>query len=282
LEGMLRIIPENEIVLLQLQRAYVGYAYGWVEDRADEYELMGRPDLAMRQRDRASYLYMRARDLGLHLLTLKAEGLHEARAAGLPAFERWLADEFTDEDDAGVLLWAGYAWGSYIRAAVEDLTVLEELPFVKVLVERSVALDRGYSNASGLAFLGAMLASPRYDDHAGAKRLFEEALAITERRSLGILLNMANVYAVATEDRALYLALLREVVEAGDVLPEGRLQNRIAKRRAARAIRRVDELFGPEGAPAAEAPEAAPASPEPLDALDEAAVEPAPRDDESN
>src|SRR5690606_15999141 len=134
--------------------------------------------------------------------------------------------------DAGVLLWSGYAWGFYIRSAVEDLTVLEDLPFVKALVERSVALDRGYSNASGLTFLASMASSSCYPDTDKAKRLFDEALDITERRSLTILLNMANSYAVAIGDRALYLSLLREVVEAGDVLPQGRLQNRIAKRRA--------------------------------------------------
>ncbi len=247
LEGMLRIIPENEIVLLQLMRAYVGYAYGWVEDQAEEYDLAGRADLAQGLRDRARYLYMRARDLGLHLLTVRDDGMEEAMQAGLPAFEEWLDENFTEQEDAVVLLWAGYAWGSYIKSAVENLEVLEGLPYVKALVRRSVELDPDYFHAAGISFLATLAASERYADLDEAKRLFDEALERTDRRALGILLNMAHSYAVAKEDRELYVSLLREILEAGDTLPEGRLANRIAKRRAARYIRRVDELFGPAG-----------------------------------
>ncbi len=254
LEGMLRIIPENEIVLLQLTRAYVGYAYGWVEDQAEEYDLAGRADIAQRLRDRARYLYMRARDLGVHLLVVHDDGMEEAMKAGLPAFERWLDEEFTEREDAAVLLWAGYAWGSYIKSAVENLTVLEALPFVKAIVQRSVELDPDYYHAAGMSFLASMAASGRYADLDESKRLFDEALERTDRRALGVLLNMAHTYAVAKRDRALYLSLLREVLEAGDTLPEARLANLIAKRRAARYAAQVDSIFGPDSAPAAGAP----------------------------
>jgi hypothetical protein len=244
LEGMLRIIPENEIIVLQLMRAYVGYAYGWVEDSAEEFDLNGRADLAQRQHDRAKYLYMRARDLGLHLLALRADGMDEARG-DIGTFRAWLDENFDEPDDASVLLWAGYAWGSYIKSAVEDLTVLEELPFVKAMVERSVALDPDYNHAAGFSFLASMAASDRYANLDEAKRLFDQALEHTDRRSLTVLVNMAHFYAVGKRDRELYLSLLREVLEAGDTLPEARLANRIAKRRAARYIRQVDEIFGP-------------------------------------
>ncbi len=257
LEGMLRIIPENEIILLQLMRAYVGYAYGWVEDTAEEYDLHGRADLAQRQHDRAKYLYMRARDLGLHLLSVRADGMDEA-LGDVETFKAWLAESFDDPEDASVLLWSGYAWGSYIKSAVEDLTVLEGLPFVKAIIERSVELDPDYYHAAGLNFLGSMAASDRYADLDEAKRLFDRALEHTDRRSMTVLLNMAHFYAVAKHDRALYVSLLREILEAGDTLPEARLANRIAKRRAARYIRQVDAIFGPAGAEGAE-PEDPPA-----------------------
>src|SRR5262245_425821 len=39
LEAMVHVAPENDTLLLQLARVYVGYAYGWVEDEADELEL---------------------------------------------------------------------------------------------------------------------------------------------------------------------------------------------------------------------------------------------------
>jgi hypothetical protein len=187
---------------------------------------------------------MRARDLGLHLLSVRADGM-DAALGDVDTFRAWLRESFDERDDASVLLWAGYAWGSYIKSAVEDLTVLEGLPFVKVIIERSVELDPEYYHAAGLNFLASMASSERYADLDEAKRLFDLALEHTDRRALTVLVNMAHFYAVAKHDRALYLSLLREVLEAGDTLPEARLANRIAKRRAARYLRQVDAIFGP-------------------------------------
>ncbi len=54
---------------------------------------------------------------------------------------------------------------------------------------------------------------------------------------------MARLHAVDTHDRALFVALLQEVLEAEDVAPSMRLSNQIAKRRAGRYLRPVDALF---------------------------------------
>jgi hypothetical protein len=59
------------------------------------------------------------------------------------------------------------------------------------------------------------------------------------------------------------------VINAADVMPEQRLANQIAKRRAARYLAQIDDLFGPEEpAGSADAPAAAEGS--------EPAAEPAP------
>ncbi|MBW2403965.1 MAG: hypothetical protein JRF42_09180, partial [Deltaproteobacteria bacterium] len=63
-----------------------------------------------------------------------------------------------------------------------------------------------------------------------------EVLAGTERRSLIVQVSMARYYAVAIGDYELFKKLLDEVVAAGDVLPEARLLNVIARRRAERYL----------------------------------------------
>ncbi|RMH13455.1 MAG: hypothetical protein D6701_12330, partial [Gemmatimonadetes bacterium] len=63
------------------------------------------------------------------------------------------------------------------------------------------------------------------------------------RRNLLVLVNMARTYAVRRQDRDLYRSLLVEVLEAGDINPEQRLTNMIAKRRAERYLRQIDERF---------------------------------------
>ena len=76
-----------------------------------------------------------------------------------------------------------------------------------------------------------------------AEPLWTRALEVTERKNLLAIVNMARTYAVKRQDREMYVSLLREVLEAGDVAPEQRLTNMIAKRRAARYLRLVDERF---------------------------------------
>ena len=83
-------------------------------------------------------------------------------------------------------------------------------------------------------------------DLDAAQPLWETALERTERKNLLALVNMARTYAVRRGDRELYVSLLREVLEAGDINPEQRLTNMIAKRRAARYLAQVDQRF-PEG-----------------------------------
>ena len=50
-------------------------------------------------------------------------------------------------------------------------------------------------------------------------------------------------YAVAVGDDQLFRSLLEEVVDAGDVLPEARLSNTIARRRAERYLDKIDYFF---------------------------------------
>jgi hypothetical protein len=56
-------------------------------------------------------------------------------------------------------------------------------------------------------------------------------------------MSMARYYAVNAGDSQLFRDLLEEVVEAGDVLPEARLSNAIARRRAQRYLDRIEYYF---------------------------------------
>jgi hypothetical protein len=58
-----------------------------------------------------------------------------------------------------------------------------------------------------------------------------------------VLINYAALYAVSVQDRALYVSLLNEIMSAGDQGSDYRMTNKVARRRAARGLKRVDELF---------------------------------------
>lgn len=271
MEGLMRVVPENEIIVMNGVRLYTAYAYGWIEDQAEEARANGDYAEADRLTARARLMYQRAKDLAVHRTSLEHEGFQEAYDAGLDRFNAWLDEEFTEPEDAEMLLWIGYPWGSYINASKDDMVAVADLPFAEACVRRSVELDPTTFNAAGLTFLAVVATSAPGADLDAAEPMWNRALEATERRSLLTLVNMARTYAVKRQDRELYTSLLREVLEAGDVMPENRLSNMIAKRRAARYLSQIDERI-----PVAEAaPAADPAPPTPPTTPAAAAAEPA-------
>lgn len=245
MEGLLRIVPENESLLLRLSAGYVGYAYGWIED---ELERTDPVEEASRQRlsTRAQLMYLRARNLAFKVIHLNTDGFHKARTKRLPDFQRWLKKHCDDEEHAAMLLWAGYAWGSAINLLKDDPEYLADLGYAKALVSRSVELDPKFYDHGGTTFLAVVKAAYPKElggDMEGARALFEKVLLATKRRHLIVQYNYARTYAVSTANRKLFVSLLREVIDAGDVYPGRRLVNKIARRRAKRLLARVDELF---------------------------------------
>ncbi len=245
LEGVLRIVPDNKVVVLQGIQAYVGYGYGWIEDRIEEAEAVDDYEEADHLRQRCNKLYLRAKDLAEHLVRLSTlGGLDEVLASGnLDKMEEWLEVAFERKKDAAVLLWWGQAWAAYINMAMEDMDVVADVPLVKAVLRRSVELDPEYFFSTGKMALGIVWSSQLPPDMELSKKYFDEALEETERRSLITQVNMARYYAVSMGDSKLFRELLEEVLNAGDVLPEARLTNRIARRRAERYLRLIDQYF---------------------------------------
>jgi hypothetical protein len=242
-EGILRVIPDNESIVAQLSQAYVAYAYGWVEADVEALEFEGNYEEADVQRGRARMMYLRAVDLTRHWVRLHNEDVDSAVRASVEDLEAWLRSAFVEEADAEMLLWHGYAWGSYINAAKDDMEAIADLAYAKAFVARSIELNPDYYNAAGYVFMGVATASEMAADMDQAKVYFEKALARTERRALQTQVNMARYYAVKTGNRELFDTLLTEVMDAQDPLPEARLANLMARERAALYIANADQLF---------------------------------------
>jgi hypothetical protein len=77
-----------------------------------------------------------------------------------------------------------------------------------------------------------------------SKLNFEKGIAASDGKFLMARVNMAQYYAVQTQDLVLYKKLLEEVV-AGDAaaLPEQRLSNELAKERAKILLKKKSQYF---------------------------------------
>ncbi|MCC7541413.1 MAG: hypothetical protein IT379_34670 [Deltaproteobacteria bacterium] len=244
LEGIRRLKPTHEDLLLQLVRAYVAFAFAFVEERMEAAAERGDTAEEEHQRRRAIQLYSRGRAVALYALRLQDDGLDEAMRGGEGPFVRWLREEFDDEEDAAILFWAGYAIGARININRDDVSAAVEFPYARALVQRSVELDERYYHAGGHVLLGSIYGE--FGEAVGgnpalSRQHFERALQITRRRTLLVQLQYATTYAASQGNRQLFEQLLREVIDSRVDEPSSRLANRVAQRRAARYLRQIDE-----------------------------------------
>lgn len=246
LESLHGLSPDNEELSLVLCASYMGYAFGWVEVEAEKAEDAGDYDRAGRERHRAEMLYRRTRDLALQVMRNRDDGIDEALKSKPDVLKAYLAEHYDDpEEDTAPLFWAAAGWGGLMNMS-EDLSLAVDLPAVIALVERVVALDEGYEDGGALVFLGGF--NSQFPAQFGGsvekgKEYFERALAITHRRAHQVQLNYARLYALTVNDKALFLSLLHEIIEAPDQGPSVRLANKIARVRAEMLLSKVDTLL---------------------------------------
>lgn len=246
IDGLLKVQPDNERLLMLATQGFCSYAYGFVEDDMQRAELAGDLEASDRYRARAREMYLKARDYGLSLLRLRQSDFPEELPRDPDQLKKVLNELFTDAEDAPALFWTGNAWGSAINISRDDPLLVADLPFTTVFVERSVELDEKYYHAAGHVFLGvansALGESMGGDPEKGRQHL-EKALSLTGRKATLVQVNYAQAYAVQKNDKALFSKLVNEAIETP--IPKGdlALPNTIAKRRAERLLAQVDTLI---------------------------------------
>ncbi len=235
LEGFHYLAPDNVDAVFLLTRGWAGATFGFTED---EYEIAvekGDDLLAEYHRLRARAGYERARYYGIQLLGHTAQGFDQAKT-NADTIAAWLKENFTEPSQAEDLLWAGYAWIGHISVSKDIPALVGELYVGVAMVKRSVELDEGAVYATGHTILGAYHARTAMAELDESRVEFEKAIALNGGKFLPTKLNFAQRYYCAKGDKPAYEKMLHEVLAAGDDLPEARLQNVIAKRRARRYL----------------------------------------------
>ena len=262
MEGLMLIQTDSEVIHEILARSYASLGFGFLEDHMEQAMVEDNEARADHYRARATAAYLRSRAISFEMMSLWEPddgGVEGHVRRGPDAFRRYLS-QFDQENQGGQLFWAAYAWARYISLHTDDPNALADLPFVVALADRAKALDHTYNDYAPHALVGGLAgaAPAQLGGHPEiARQELETAIAATHRHNLMYMVLEARMVAVAVQDRALYRRLLQEVIDAGDLDPNLRLNNLIAKRRATRYLAQIDDLFEPESAPAA-APSAAP------------------------
>ncbi|MDD9943455.1 MAG: TRAP transporter TatT component family protein [Myxococcales bacterium] len=244
--GLLYFVEDYEPLLLSAIFGRIAYGVGWLGLRAEELEVEeGKFDEAEKLQKRAGLLYASALRLAKRTLRLRDEGFDAAIAGGLATFKPWVDEHFYRKEDTEVLVVTGLAYFVQMIESEEGLAAAVDLPYGRYLLERSIEIDPTAEDAQALSTIGIVECT--VPELMGGRpklglKLMQRAMELTERKSHGILVSAAERCAPPLQDRALFRKLLMEVIESGDV-PEFRLPNKIARRRAELLLKQTGELF---------------------------------------
>lgn len=243
MEAISVVANDNPSLFATLARGFCSYTYGWIETK-----IMGREEDPFDPEQihldkRAIHLYRRGKAYGLRALNL----VHPGFATGITGTgrEKWLGKLGKKDSDA--LFWTSYCWAGEIQHRIDDPDALGELPTIRALLKRSLAIDPEEYWGVANILLGAIesaLPASLGGDVPKAQLLFDKGLAVSHRRYLLGLVAQAQTLAVNTGNRELFRKSLEEVLAADDtILPEENLSNQIAKIQAKELLARLDELF---------------------------------------
>lgn len=228
-EALLRSDPDNAQLLTLAAEGFCGYAFLFLEDS---------------QPERAKGMYLRGRDYALRALARRAAlkdlaSAPEDRAAASLSAAR--------KSDVPALFWAAFGWAGYINLSKDSSSAIADLPRVTAMMERVRQLEPGYHFAGADLYFGIYYASrPALlgGDTAKAKTYFEEARRLTAGKFLMTYVLEARSLAVAAQDQPLYKALLAKVEDSpAGALPEARLEDEVAKQKAARLLEKMNDFF---------------------------------------
>jgi hypothetical protein len=246
MESLLAVVPDHQGLLLSLCQGFTSYSNAFVQSEGD---LLVNTDYARATalHERALKLYLRARGYGLRGLDLRYRGISDslkldpARAAAR-----------IQKRDLPMLYWTAAAWGSAISLGKDRPELLADLPAIRALMERGLALDETYQGGAlheAMILLDA-LPEAMGGSEARARHHFERAVALSRETRPSPYVTLAQTVSVLRQDRAEFEQLLNRALEFDpDKDPSQRLVTIVTMRKARALLDHEDEFFVNDSAP---------------------------------
>lgn len=228
LSGLIDISPNNRSFLINAAHAYFGYTFAFVEDK----------DVV-----RARKLYIKSRDYGLRALFRKSP--KEILDMPLDEFKKKVGR--LGKRDAPAMFWATVSWLSYININLGDFSVYLEIPKCEILTDRLMEVNDRFYYASPY-LLKACYYGAQPEISGGqpekAKEYFKKGIELSNGKFLMHHLFYAKYYAVRTQDKAMFLDLLRIIKDAPeDILPDVGAVTNVCKMKADLLMNSADDYF---------------------------------------
>ncbi len=229
LEGLLKNDPENKQILTTLSMGFGGYSMLFVE--GDDPE-------------RASELYLRARDYGLKALGERGVRLKNTQHRKEDLQE---ALQTLGKEDLEPLFWITVSWNAWINLNLDKPGALAQLNASQAFLDRVMEIDASYFRGLPHVLMGVSLSArpPMLGGNVEqAKEHFEKALQLSHGKFFLAQYYFARYYAVRIQDKALFLKLTGDIEKMDpDELRDVCLINSVTQQKAKQLREMVGELF---------------------------------------
>lgn len=235
-ESVLAQTPGHLALAEAVASGFTQYAYAFVAFEAERLEATDSR-AALRQRQRAARLYLRAQRHAIAALEAAQPGLGRALASGAPLA---LAPEHV-----GLAYWAAAAWAAHIALSKDSPETVADLPLAMRLAQHAYEIQPGHGGGR-LALLVAQLelARPgvaRREAEARAQQLFDRADSAAGGRSAAVRVARAEFIAQPAGDRASFESSLREALR--DSANRRDLMHQVLRERAQWLLDTADDRF---------------------------------------
>ena len=240
-ESLLDSAPKNKELLIATCSNFTQYGVAYLETEALVLGETAHHDEVAHLNARALKLYMRAKGYCMRAMEVRFPGIGE-RILKDPA----AALKSARKEDVPLLYWMAASWGSAIGLGIDKPELVIDLPVVRALAERAIALDETWSKG---ALHELMITIDSLPPALGgspekAKEHFEKAVKIQEAKSPGPYVALATGVSVPAQNRDEFDKLLQAALAIDpEKDPSMRLVTLVQQRRARALLDHIDTMF---------------------------------------
>jgi predicted anti-sigma-YlaC factor YlaD len=237
-ESLLDSAPTNKDLLIATCSNFTQYGVAYLETDALVLGEAQHHDEVVHLNARALKLYLRAKGYCERAMEVRFPGIMQK----LPA-DPVGALAKAEKKDVPLLYWMSASWGSAIALGVDRPDLVIDMPTVRAIAERAIALDETWSRGTlHEMFVSLDSLPPALGGNPERARMhFTKAVELQKGLSPGPYVALALGVVVPAQDRAEYEKLLNEALAIDpEKDPSNRLVTLVQQRRARALLDQID------------------------------------------
>ena len=240
-ESLLESAPNDRNLLIATCSNFTQYGVAYVEAEATVLGEAEHHDEVAHLNERALKLYLRAKGYCMRAMEVRFPGIGP----------KLLLDPVAPlararKTDVPLLYWTAASWGSAMALGVDRPELVADMPVVRALAERALALDETWSKGALHEMVISLDSLPEAvgGSPARAREHFARAVELQHGLSPGPYVALATGVAVPAQDRAEFEKLLNTALAIDpEKDPSTRLVTLIQQRRARALLDHIDTMF---------------------------------------